>query len=364
MATTDYLARKARVALRLKSVWGSTGDLDAGDTLTSYLLIDPAQMKSTPQLTREELQLTSAAGLTPERARSITDYTSGIHRLGFGGVAIRDALPYLFFLSLFKATETDLTVPNPDNFQQVFVPWGDSGVPDFTDPFDPASSPSPNTKVPSCNLLWDWLTTEAGGTVLNDAILNTLNLTLNVNNQGIARFLQVSGEFVGAGLVENFDSTSVTFPGSAPAITTYNNSSAFTLTLAGTVSYSGCFKTWGLSINNNVTSDCRTTGGRPNNWRINPEYMIDFTIPCNDTTDTLAGGLLAGTEQTITLSTGTTQTLGYLNIVAKGSLVGNLERIIENGVWVYKGQLKCELPSSGNSLTVTMCSLTQLLAIP
>jgi len=90
--------------------------------------------------------------------------------------------------------------------------------------------------------------------------------------------------------------------------------------------------------------------------------MVDFTIPCNETTDVLAGGLLAGTEQTVTLSTGTTQTLGYLNIVAKGALTGDVKRMIENNVWVYKGQLKCELPSSGNSLTVTMCSLTQLIS--
>jgi len=361
---TDYLARKARVALRLKSTWGSTGDLAAADTLTSLLLIEPSQMKSTPSVTREEMSLTSAAGLTPERARSVTDYTSGIHRFGFGGVAIQDTLPYLFFLALFKASETDDTAATPDDFQQVFIPWADTAVPDFTDPFDPASSASPNTKVPSCNLLWDWLQTDVGGTVLNDAILNTLSLALNVNNQGIARFLQVSGEFVGAGLVENFDSTSVTFPGSAPAITTYNNATPFTLTLAGTVSYSGCFKTYGLTINNSVSSDCRTTGGRPNNWRISPEYMVDFTIPCNDTTDTLAGGLLAGTEQTITLSTGTSLSPGYLNIVAKGALVGNLERVIENNVWVYKGQLKCEKPSSGNSLAVTVNSLTQLLVTP
>jgi len=90
--------------------------------------------------------------------------------------------------------------------------------------------------------------------------------------------------------------------------------------------------------------------------------MVDFTIPANETTDALAGGLLAGTEQTVTLSTGETQKLGYLNIVAKGALVGNMDRIIENGVWVYKGQLKCELPSSGNALAVTVCSLTQIIS--
>ena len=364
MATTDYLSREARVGLRLKSAWGLAGDLAAADTLTSYLLIEPSQMKSTPSITREEMQLTSATGLTPERARSVTDYSSGIHRFGFGGVAIQDTLPYLLFLALFNASETDDTAATPDDFQQVFFPWADSGVPDFTDPFDPASSASPNTNVPSCNLIWDWLTTDVGGTVINDAIINSLSLALNVNNQGIARFLQVTGEFVGAGLVENFNSTSVSWPAAPPAITTYNNATPFTFTLAGTVSYSGCFKTYGLSINNNVTTDCRTTGGRPNNWRISPEYMIDFTIPCNDTTDTLAGGLLAGTEQTITLSTGTSLSPGYLSIVAKGALVGNVERVIENNVWVYKGQLKCELPSSGNSLTVTINSLTQLLVIP
>lgn len=362
----DYLARKAKVGMSYKATWGVSGDI--GGALSAdpayTLLVDPAQLKSTPAVTREELSLTSATGLTVERARSVTDYTSGIHRLGFGGVAIQDQLPHLLFLALHKVTETDITAPTPDNYQHAFVPWADAGIPDFTSPFDPANSASPNTKPPVVSLYVDWMAGHNNGaTYYNDAIINNLTLSLNVNNQGIARFVNVSGEFACAQITEDADGTDSTFP-AVPAITTYNNANAFTFTIAGTASYSGCFKTYQLSINNNVTSDCRTTGGRVNNYRIAPEYMVDFTIPVNETTDALAGGLLAGTEQTITLSTGTTSNLGYLNIVAKGALVGNMERMIENNVWVWKGQLKCELPSSGNSLAITMCSLTQLLLIP
>lgn len=363
---TDYLARKSNVGLSFKSTWGSAGDI--GGTLPASpqktLLVDPNQLKPSISLVREELQLTSAAGLMAEADRSITDYSSGIHRIAVGGTVLRDQLPLFLFLSLFKATETDDTVAEPDDFQQVFVPWAETAVPDFTDPFDPASSASPNTKVPVCALIVDYMPgNNAGAQYFNDAILNTLNLSLNVNNQGIARFLNFTAEFAAANVVENANGTDSTFP-TAPAIVAYNNATPFTFTLAGTVSYSGCFKTYGLSINNNVTTDCRTTGGRANNFRISPEIMVDFTIPCNDTTDTLAGGSLAGTEQTITLSTGTSLSPGYLNIVAKGALVGNLERVIENNVWVYKGQLKCEKPSSGNSLAVTVNSLTQLLVTP
>lgn len=356
----DYLGRKSRVALKWKTTLGTSSDITAGDYLTAVLLIDPAQMKSTPAITREEMQLTSATGLTVERARSITDYTSGLHRFGFGGVAIQDTLPYLFFMALMKMTETEVTAPTPDYYQHAFIPWADAGIPDFTDPWDPTATASPNTKPPLVSIYYDWLQTAQGGTVLNDALLNSLVFSVNVNNSGVARFANITGEFIGGAISENFDSGSVSFP-SKPTETVYNNATAFTLTLAGTVSYSGCFKSYSLSINNNITSDCRTTGGRANNFRIAPEYMVDFTIPCNDTTDTLASGLLAGTEQTITLSTGTTQNLGYMNIVAKGALVGNLERMLENNVWVYKGQLKCELPSSGNSLAVTVCTLTQLI---
>jgi len=359
----DYIARKTRVGLGLKDSWGSVGDWGVGLSNPDFtLLVDPAQLNNAPAVVREELQLTSATGLITERSRSVTDYTSGIHRLGFGGVAIQDQLPLFLWLALFKATETDLTVPNPDNFQQVFFPFADTDIPDFTDPFTPPAGGSTNTKPPVASLVVDWLTGHnSGATTYDDCILNSLTLALNVNNQGIARFLNVSGEFACAKIAEDANGSGFSFP-TAPAITTYNNASPFTFTLAGSASYTGCFKSFQLNINNNVTSDCRTTGGRVNNYRISPEYMVDFTIPVNETTDILAGGLLAGTEQTITLSTGTTQTLGYLNIVAKGALTGDVKRMIENNVWVYKGQLKCELPSSGNSLTVTMCSLTQLIS--
>lgn len=358
----DYLARKTQFGLSFKTDWGANGDIGGTITATpSYtLLAEPSGLKSTPAITREEMQLTSSAGLVAEKERSFTDSTSGIHRLGFTAPAFRDSLPLFLFLSLFKVTETDLTTPNPDNYQHVFVPFADTGIPDFTTPYKPSDS-APQVNPPLCSLFVEWLTGSTQGMqYLNDCILNSLNLTLNVNNQGIARFLNISGEFVAGSITENANSGDSTFP-AAHSLTTFNNATAFTFSLAGTVSYTGCFKTWGLSINNNVTSDCRTTGGRVNNYRISPEYMVDFTIPCNDTTDILVSGLLAGTEQTITLSTGTTQTLGYLNIVAKGALTGNLERVIENNVWVYKGQLKCEKSSGNNSLVVTTCSLTHLI---
>ena len=365
MATQEYLGRKSRVAMRYKAGFGSTVDLDAADAANIILLVDPAGLKKSPAVVREELQLTSATGLTPERARSFTDTKSGLHRFSFSGPAIRDSLPHLLFLALFKATETDLTVPNPDNFQQVFVPWTDSltYAPDFTDAFDPASSASTNVKLPSVNLIYDYLTTAAGGSVLNDAILDNLNIDIAVNNSGVARFVQVSGDFVGAAYEENFDSTSISY-GTAPEIVTYNNASAFTFSLAGTVSYTGVFKSYRLSIQNKVTSDTKTTGGRATNLRITPSFMVDFSIPVNETTAALRNGLVAGTEQTVTLTTGTTSTLGYLSIVAKGVLVGDVEPVLENGIWTYKGQLQCELPSSGNSLTVSICSLTQLLVTP
>ena len=360
----DYIAKKARVGFGSKEVWGVSGDWGVGLANPSHtLLFDPAQVKSTPSVVREEMQLTSATGLIVERSRSVTDYTSGIHRLGFGGPAFQDQLPLFLFHALHKATETDLTVPNPDNYQQVFTPWAESGIPDFTDPYITGGGGSTNSKPPLAGLVVDWLTGHnSGATTYDDCTINTLTLSLNVNNQGIARFLNLSGEWVAAKIAEDANGTGFTFPEKLPELTTYNNASAFTFSLAGTVSYSGAFKTFNLTINNNVTSDVRTTGGRVNNFRISPEYMVDFTIPCNETTDVLAGGLLAGTEQTVTLSTGTTQNLGYLNIVAKGALVGNMERMIENGVWVYKGQLKCELPSSGNALAVTVCSLTQIIS--
>lgn len=358
----DYLARKSQAGIKMKTSWGAASDIQELDNLTATLLIDPAQMKDNASVVREEMQLTSAAGLIVERARSVTDYTSGLHRFSFGGVAIRDSLPYFLFLALFKVTETDITVPDPDNFQQVFIPWAQTDMPDFTDPFSGTGTAGANTKPPLCSVVYGYSNSNYGYTALDDAILNSLVFSVNVNNQGIARYAQVSGEFVGAKITKNFDYSTLAFPAPPDPKKNYNDDqNAFSFSLAGTVSYTGCFKTFQLSINNNVSSDCKTTGGRANNFRINPEYMVDFTIPYNSVTEPLAAGCLAGTEQTVTLTTGTTSTLGYLNIVAKGALVGDLEKIIENGVWVYKGQLKCELPASGNALAVTMCSLTPLI---
>ena len=60
MATQEYLGRKSRVAMRYKAGFGSTADLDAANTANIILLVDPAGLKKSPAVVREELQLTSA----------------------------------------------------------------------------------------------------------------------------------------------------------------------------------------------------------------------------------------------------------------------------------------------------------------
>ena len=138
-------------------------------------------------------------------------------------------------------------MPNPDNYQQVFTPWAESGIPDFTDPYTTGGGGSTNTKPPLAGLVVDWLTGHnSGATTYEDCTINTLTLSLNVNNQGIARFLNLSGEWVAAKIAEDANGTGFTFP-ALPALTTYNNASAFTFSLAGTVSYSGCFKSYQLT---------------------------------------------------------------------------------------------------------------------
>ncbi|MBW7889560.1 MAG: hypothetical protein H3C48_00720 [Chitinophagaceae bacterium] len=362
----DYIARKAKIGFWHKLDFGSTGDIGEGTTTTANytLLMEPEKIAGNkPTVSREEYQLTSAQGLIAERARSFTDAQSSLHHVKLGGVAIREQLPLLFFLALLKAAETDYTVPNPDNYQQVFTFFAKDSLPDFTNPYEPEGNSNPNVSPPLAIIAID----ETGTTgselvdVYSDCIVDTLDFSVNPNAQGTARFAQVDCTFA-AGYHDGYPTSGdFTFP-TPPAVVPYNNQNAFAFSITDAITYSGCFKEFRLTINNNVTSDCKTTGGRPTNLRVSPEAQIEFSLPYNSTTQALKNKFVEGTEATIKLSTGTTGQLGFLEIEGKGALI-NLETAIENNVWVLKGTLKCEQPASGEALKVTMCSLTQLIGV-
>lgn len=284
---------------------------------------------------------TSVTGLMIERTRSLTDITSGMPKVDFSMPADLQNIAPLFYLALGNTTEV-ITTP----YQKVITPAWTSAVPDY-------SSDNATAVPPVWTLAGYRYSSALDAWLLEDAILNTMSFSIDFNARGVAKLAQVSGQFVGSAITYEGELTQAL--SDAYTSTWLNDSDdAFTLTLAGIITDTVCIKRYTLTINNNVTSDCKTTGGKANNYKLNPEITCEIVIPYNSAT--YAGMKLAldGTETTMTLSKGTTGQTGYVNVVTKGRIIGNPHPADSGGYQDMTLTLRCEKPSSGHAITVTV----------
>lgn len=286
---------------------------------------------------------TSTVGIMPTRDRSFSDYVSGMPKLNFTMPADLRNLAPLLYLALGTATEVTTTP-----FQKVITPYGETAVPDY--------SVASHAGVPPLWTLAGYKSdVSSDGFILENCLLNTLSFSIDFNSRGIGKLAKISGQFIGNELNYNVDLLSATF--TAITSTWLNgNSDLFTLNITGIASLTGvCVKRYTLTINNNVTSDCKTTGGKANNYKINPEITAEVVIPYNAGTYTMVQGAITDSaESTFTLSKGSTGVTGYINIATKGRIVGNPNPADSGGYQDMTLQMRCEKPSSGSQCTVTI----------
>lgn len=285
---------------------------------------------------------TSTVGIMPTRDRSFSDNVSGLPKLNFTMPADLRNLAPLLYLALGTATEVTTTP-----FQKVITPYGETAVPDY--------SIASHAGVPPLWTLSGYKSdVNSDGFILENCLLNTLSLSIDFNARGVGKLVRLSGQFVGNELNYNVDLSGATFT----AITsTWLNASSdlFTLNIAGIASLTGvCVKRYTLTINNNVTSDCKTTGGKANNYKINPEITAEVVIPYNAGTYGALSTATDGIEATFTLSKGSSGSTGYVNIATKGRIVGNPNPADSNGYQDMTLMMRCEKPSSGSQCTVTI----------
>lgn len=332
---SDILARKTRVGIYPQGTFGTA--ISANEDYET-LLWDALSVVPESNAIVSSFDLTSSLGLVTERARTITDRLSELKRMGFSAPADRYNLALYFVAALQKVTEINSTP-----FQKVITPLALTTVPNFV-----------SSNVSTGAYLYTLIHHSTG---INDAvrmgtaIIDQLNFVVDFLANGVARYAQINGQWVGTTINENGD------PGGTwtndSGVNYYNSGTKMQVNIAGAITASDiCVRNYQLSINNNVTSDCKTTGGQANNFKIAPTYQVTLDIPYNSATYLLLEDYLVGTETTITLTTGTTGQAGFLEIVAKG-------RIAESPL-SYSGDYRSNNlvlnveQSSGSALTVTM----------
>lgn len=141
------------------------------------------------------------------------------------------------------------------------------------------------------------------GMILQHAILNTLKFSIDMNARGVARNLQMEGEWIGNALLR--EQTLSGIPVAKPTSGYYNDADVFgasVFTING-VDYSGeCIKKFELEIDNKAASDCKTSGGKADQYDITPSYIVRLFLDYSAITEKIPKQYGAGGQVVLTFN--------------------------------------------------------------
>ena len=132
------------------------------------------------------------------------------------------------------------------------------------------------------------------GIILENAIIQNLNIVWDLNARGVTRLVNMSGAWVGNELNYEQDLTTSDAWTNETIVQTgfFNNTDLWApnyggavLSVDGTDYSAECIRRVEIQINNNVTSNCKTTGGKANQYDIAPEYKTMVLLDYNSTTE-------------------------------------------------------------------------------
>lgn len=124
------------------------------------------------------------------------------------------------------------------------------------------------------------------GIILENAIIGNLNLSWDLNSNGVARLLQMSGNWVGNEM--NFEQTMTSGNWTTTTFKPMGNTDLYsmqTFTVDGDSYLSENIRRFTFNVANNVTTNSSTTAGKPNNYDISPVYTSTIILDYNSTTE-------------------------------------------------------------------------------
>ena len=307
----EQYAGQQRVGFLMQADWATPGTSASAFQLLNY---DKGVTISDPDIQIDQQNFINQRGIVNEYERIYVDDKSGLPSLNFSGVATLATLAPHFVAALQAVTEADTT------HIKVITSAFKSGVVDWS---------------ADEGYLWtlaDERYDEVDGTdcdisILGNAMLDNFQFTIEPNNRGIARLAKISGTWRGNALtVIDGDGAANSLSGSPVAMSTtnfYNDATKFTLNLTNlaTTLTDVCFKRFTLRVENNMTSDCRGTGGAANNYKVSPKYFVEIDLPYLATTHDFSALFTEGGLVVFDLETGTAGVTGHLKIDCDAAIV-------------------------------------------
>lgn len=295
----NQIARKQKIGIiqQVKTVnhWNVPAAASALFKLMPYYL---GQTKVTSGAAMQEFNFaTGGAGLMKEAVRRKNDAYNALPTVPFQGVVTKQTLAAHLVAFFQSVTETGTTP-----FAKTFLPV-DVKV-DFAN---------------NAGFLYSIATgTYAGdGTILENALLNSLVLTIDQNAKGTQRVAQMSGDWIGNKM--NFAQTLSgawvdTFYTATPTFLNDTTDVFMVDLIIDGATFTGitCWRKFTFTGNNNVSSDCFTTGGKAGNYVMAPTITYELTIPYTDATYVIRKACANGGNVSLVISNGAGTTDGQL----------------------------------------------------
>lgn len=293
----ERTTKQRRIGFLQQADWSTPQAASANFETLSYdagsVIVDDSTVLNT-------FDVTSTTGLMPKQSRAHTDGVSGLSTIAFSAPATRKALAPHLVAALQSVTENPSTP-----YQKTIVPAFDAAIIDF-----PTGGYTHTIATDNLGA--------ADGVILENAVLDSLTITVEPNAQGIARLAKISGTWIGNEMnhAQNLSGTWV----AESLANFYNDDVALTLTASIGSLTNYCWKRYTLTINNSVTSDCKVAG-KANNYKFSPSITTSITLPYTEDTIDFLAARKAGTVGNIVLATTTSSgTAGHLSITSYGRI--------------------------------------------
>jgi len=285
------LAKKEKLGILPQATWG-TPVADAG-AFRLCQWIDAGSPNPNPDVQIDQFNVTSQNGIHYESERFFVDATSGLPTIPFSGTCEKATMA-MFLVGALQAVSEAVGTP----FEKTITCGG------LTAPIDFAAGGGELHTV---------ALQQGGGddsVILSDAIIGNLNIVWDLNARGITRLVNMNGTWVGR-LLEyeqtvtdgNWVNDTIVQTGFFNNTDTWTTNFSGALLTIGGVDYSAeCIRRFELQINNNVTSNCKTTGGKAAQYDLAPEYKVILSLDYNATTEKILKDFAEGVTATMNWS--------------------------------------------------------------
>ncbi len=263
---TKYLAKTFSYGLLIQTNWATPQAANANYKTIPY---NAGVTVFEPDIRVESFNTSGQSGIHKEFERVKIDGRSGLPRVNFSMPAdVKTLTPHLAG-ALFTVAE-DAGSP----FSKVISAGGLTGTIDFN---------GDDTKLHT--IVMENKASADDGIVLENAIIENLTLSWDFLANGVARLMQIEGNWVGNEM--NFEQTT-NGTWTTTTFTPMGNTDTFTmttLTVDGVDIKAQNVRRFAFNVANNVTTNSATTIGKPNNYDISPVYKSTILLDYNATTE-------------------------------------------------------------------------------